>query len=222
MPHPPSTPAARTARAPRARRPDARPAELLEAALDLFVEKGYAATRVEQVAARAGVSKGTLFLYFASKEELFQAVVRENLASRFSGWNAEFENFEGSASAMLRHCLQTWWRHVGATKASGITKLIMSEAHNFPEIASYYQSEVVDPGTALIQRILRHGIASGEFRDVDTAYATYSVSSTIFYLITWKHAKEACARSVGPFVPEHYIDSQVDILLNGLCQVRAA
>lgn len=214
--------APRTARAPRVRRPDARPGELLEAALDLFVEKGYAATRVEQVAARAGVSKGTLFLYFASKEELFKAVVRENLASRFSGWNAEFETFQGSASDMLRHCLQTWWSHVGATKASGITKLIMSEAHNFPEIASYYQTEVVDPGTALIQRILRHGIANGEFRAVDTDYAIYSVSSTILYLITWKHAKGACARSDGPFVPEHYIDTQVDILLNGLCRTPCA
>ena len=65
------------------RRKDARPSELLAAALDLFVEKGFAATRAEEVAKRAGVSKGTLFLYFATKEELFKAVVRENISGRY-------------------------------------------------------------------------------------------------------------------------------------------
>ena len=82
--------------AKRERRKEARPGELLDAALDLFVEKGFAATRAEEVATRAGVSKGTLFLYFPSKEELFKAVVRENISGRFKEWNAEFETFEGS------------------------------------------------------------------------------------------------------------------------------
>src|SRR6195952_1605259 len=89
----------------RERRKEARPGELLEAALDLFVEKGFAATRAEEVAARAGVSKGTLFLYFQSKEDLFKAVVQENLSVRFVEWNAEYESFEGSTSDMLRYCL---------------------------------------------------------------------------------------------------------------------
>src|SRR5512140_3302690 len=79
----------------RERRKEARPGELLDAALDLFVEKGFAATRAEEVAARAGVSKGTLFLYFPSKEELFKAVVRENISGRFGEWNREFETYEG-------------------------------------------------------------------------------------------------------------------------------
>ena len=76
----------------RERRKEARPGELLDAALDLFVEKGFAATRAEEVAARAGVSKGTLFLYFQSKEDLFKAVVQENLSVRFVEWNAEYED----------------------------------------------------------------------------------------------------------------------------------
>ena len=79
----------------RARRKEARPGELVDAALALFVEKGFAATRVEEVAARAGVSKGTLFLYFPSKEELFKAVVRETIAGRFTEWNEELDRFEG-------------------------------------------------------------------------------------------------------------------------------
>src|SRR6187551_803741 len=112
--------------AKRERRKEARPGELLDAALDLFVEKGFAATRAEEVAARAGVSKGTLFLYFQSKEELFKAVVRENISGRFKEWNEEFETFEGTAAEMLAYCMNTWWERVGATRASGITKLMMS------------------------------------------------------------------------------------------------
>lgn len=209
-------PSPRPAPPSRVRRPDARPGELLDAALALFVEKGFAATRVEEVARRAGVSKGTLFLYFGSKQALFNAVVRENLALRFVGWNAEFERFEGSTSEMLHYCLTNWWQRVGATKASGILKLIMGEAHNFPEIASYYQTAVVDPGVALIRRILQRGVDRGEFRAVDTDYAVYSVTSAFLYLVTWKHAMGACASSLTEFEPERFIATQVDILLNGL------
>lgn len=205
----------------RVRRPDARPGELLDAALDLFVEKGFAATRAEEVAARAGVSKGTLFLYFPSKEDLFKAVVRENLASRFVEWNAEYESFAGSTADMLRYCLNVWWTRVGATRASGITKLIMSEAHNFPEIAAYYQTEVIAPAAVLIRRILQRGIDSGEFRPVDPEYAVYSVTGTIIYLVTCKHSMGACLPPSTPFVPERYIASQVDLLLNGLLSRNA-
>src|ERR1700704_1667649 len=115
----------------RGRRKEARPGELLDAALDLFVEKGFAATRAEEVAARAGVSKGTLFLYFPTKEELFKAVVRENISGRFQGWNQEFQTFEGTAADMVRYCMKVWWERIGATRASGITKLMLSEARNF-------------------------------------------------------------------------------------------
>src|SRR3954466_14987852 len=104
--------------AKRERRKEARPGELLQAALDLFVEKGFAATRAEEVAARGGGSKGTLFLYFPSKEELFKAVVVENLAGRFTEWNQEFEAFEGSTADMLRYCMRIWWERVGSTQAS--------------------------------------------------------------------------------------------------------
>src|SRR6218665_2735103 len=107
-------------RAKRERRKEARPGELLDAALQLFVEKGFAATRVEEVAARAGASKGTLFLYFPSKEELFKAVVRENRAGRFDERNEELDNFDGDSAELVRYCLHTWWERVGMTPASGI------------------------------------------------------------------------------------------------------
>src|SRR3954462_10932854 len=157
----------------RGRRKEARPGELLDAALDLFVEKGFAATRSEEVAARAGVSKGTLFLYFPSKEELFKAVVRENISGRFAEWNEEFEAFEGTSADMVRYCFKVWWERIGATRASGITKLMMSEARNFPELAAFYQQEVIRPATQLIRRILQRGVDSGEFRPLDVELSTY-------------------------------------------------
>ena len=202
--------------AKRERRKEARPGELLDAALDLFVEKGFAATRVEEVAARAGVSKGTLFLYFQSKEDLFKAVVRENISGRFRQWGEEFETFEGSTADMVSYCMHVWWERVGATKASGITKLIMSEATNFPELAAFYQQEVIQPGQVLIRRILQRGIDRKEFRPLDLNYAVYSLIAPMIYLIICKHSTGICMPGNITLDPKKYIDSQVNVILHGM------
>jgi TetR/AcrR family transcriptional regulator len=203
--------------AKRERRKEARPGELLDAALDLFVEKGFAATRAEEVAVRAGVSKGTLFLYFPSKEELFKAVVRENISGRFTEWNEEFKTFEGSAADMVRACMKIWWDRIGVTKASGITKLIISEARNFPDIAAFYQQEVIRPGETLIRAILQRGVDRGEFRVEDMEYATFSLVAPMIFLVMMKHSMGACVPQDHPLDPERYINSQVETLLHGLC-----
>jgi AcrR family transcriptional regulator len=200
----------------RERRKEARPGELLNAALDLFVEKGFSATRVEEVAARAGVSKGTLFLYFQSKEDLFKAVVRENIANKFPTWQEEFITFEGSSSDMLRYALVSWWGRIGNTRASGITKLVMSEAQNFPEIAEFYQEEVIKPGNAMIRRILERGVQSGEFRDIDLEQAVHIIVAPMIFLMMWKHSMGACAASAKIVDPEQFIHMQVDVLLHGM------
>jgi TetR/AcrR family transcriptional regulator len=203
--------------AKRGRRKEARPGELLDAALDLFVEKGFAATRSEEVAARAGVSKGTLFLYFPSKEELFKAVVRENISGRFAEWNAEFEAFEGTTPEMLRHCLRVWWERIGATRASGITKLIISEARNFPDIAAFYHQEVIAPGTQLVRRILERGVARGEFRAIDIDYTVFSIIAPMVYLTMMKHSLGACVPHDFEVDPARFVETQADNLLRGLC-----
>ena len=204
----------------RERRKEARPGELLDAALDLFVEKGFAATRAEEVAARAGVSKGTLFLYFPTKEELFKAVVRENISGRFAEWMKEFEEFEGSTADMVRYCMRVWWERIGATRASGITKLMISEARNFPELAAFYQQEVIRPGTDLVRRILQRGVARGEFRDIDIDYTVFSIVAPMIFLIMMKHSLGVCVPHEYPLDPQRYVDAQLETLLQGLC-VRA-
>jgi TetR/AcrR family transcriptional regulator len=201
----------------RGRRKEARPGELLDAALDLFVEKGFAATRAEEVAARAGVSKGTLFLYFPSKEELFKAVVQENMSGRFAQWQQEFADFKGSTADMVRYCMQVWWDRIGATRASGITKLIISEARNFPELAAFYQQEVIRPANDLIRRILQRGVDRGEFRPIDVEYTAFSIIAPMLFLIMMKHSLGACVPQDYPIDPQRYIDAQVETILQGLC-----
>jgi AcrR family transcriptional regulator len=200
----------------RERRKEARPGELLDAALDLFVEKGFSATRADEVAARAGVSKGTLFLYFQSKEDLFKAVVRENIANKFPTWQEEFVSFEGSSADMLRYAMTSWWQRIGKTRASGITKLVMSEAQNFPEIAEFYQEEVIKPGNAMIRRILERGVQSGEFRELDLEQAVHIIVAPMIFLMMWKHSMGACAASAKIVDPEQFIHMQVDVLLHGM------
>jgi len=200
----------------RERRKEARPGELLDAALDLFVEKGFAATRSEEVVARAGVSKGTLFLYFPSKEELFKAVVRENMVRHQTEGAEEIARFEGPTAALLQYLMLEWWRRYGATKASGISKLVMSEASNFPDLARFFQEEVVTPGHAMIRSVLQRGIERGEFRPVDMDLTVHSVLAPLLFLVTWKHSMAPCCPSSQQIDPETFIRHHTELLVRGL------
>jgi len=204
----------------RSRRKEARPGELLSSALDLFVEKGYAATRVEEVAARAGVSKGTLFLYFPSKEALFQAVVRDNIAGRFAEWNAELDEFPGTSAELVHYAMRQWWERIGQTQAAGITKIMMSEGPLFPELAAFYQDEVIAPGHALLRRILQRGVDRGEFHIPNLDWAVYSLIAPMIFLVMWRYSMAACCPSHRAIDPLPFIENQVNLLLLGM-QVRA-
>jgi len=204
----------------RERRKEARPGELLEAALELFVEKGYAATRAEEVAAHAGVSKGTLFLYFPSKEELFKAVVRENLARTVTEGASELANFTGPSGELLTHLMQQWWARYGATQASGISKLIISEASNFPELARFYHDEVVAPGTELVRRVLQRGIDRGEFREVDMHHTIHAVMAPLIFLVMWKHSLAPCCSAANTIDPEKFIAQHADLMVRGLLKEK--
>ena len=202
----------------RERRKDARPGELLAAALDVFVEKGFAATRVEEIAQRAGVSKGTLFLYFASKEELFKALVRENITSNFPHWREGLQNFSGSMAAMLHLSAQGWWMHVGDTKASGIMKLMVSEGAKFPDLSRFYQEEVIAPGDQLLLGILQRGVDLGEFRaDVPLVDVVHSFVAAMLYLMIVKHMAQSEQALTLPIDPRTFLSNHVSLLLAGIC-----
>ena len=198
------------------RRKDARPSELTAAALELFVEKGFAATRLEDVAARAGVSKGTLYLYFDSKEELFKAVIQSAVLPVLAEGEQIFESFSGTASDLLRQLVNGWWRLFGSTALSGIPKLMISEAGNFPEIARYYHDNVIVRGKRLFTRALERGIASGEFRPIDVEYAVQVLLGPLVLKVLWRHSFATCGCVPKDLDPERYLATCIDIVLDGV------
>lgn len=210
-----------TKSAPRwARRKDDRPQELLTAALDLFVERGYAATRLEDVCARAGVSKGTLYLYFDSKQTLFKSVVRDHILPVLDEADALVEQFDGPSTDLLRNLLNGWWQRIGNTQLSGITKLMMAEAGNFPELAQFYSDEVLTRSDAMFVRMLERGIRRGEFRNVDTINATRVIVAPVLMMMLWKHSFAPCGAAIAS--PQEYLDSVIDLCLHGLLTPAAA
>src|SRR5881397_2295928 len=125
------------------RRKDARPGEIVAAALDVFVEHGFAAAKLSDVARRAGVTKGTVYLYFDSKEALFKAVVRETIVPVIAQGEALARAFTGSARELMEQLVREYCRLVGETAVAGVPKLMMAEAATFPELTRFYYEEVV-------------------------------------------------------------------------------
>jgi hypothetical protein len=105
---------------------------------------------------------------------------------------------------------------MGNTPASGIAKLVISEAQNFPDIAAFYETEVIRPGNALLRQILARGVANGEFRPMDLDQAVYTVVAPMMFMMMWKHSIGACAASADIVDPERFIHLQVDMLLHGM------
>jgi AcrR family transcriptional regulator len=197
-----------------ARRKEARPQELLAAALDIFVERGFAATRLGDVATRAGVSKGTLYLYFENKEELFKAVVRENMLPILDEAEDIIDGYGGSSADLFRELILGWWERIGATKIAGITKLMMAESGNFPELATFYREEVSVRGDAMIVRMLERGVERGEFRAIDVRQTANVVIAPVIMLMMWQQAFNPCHAE--PLDSASYLESFIDLCLNGL------
>lgn len=202
------------------RRADARPAELLAAALDLFVERGYANTRLDDVAARAGVSKGTLYLYYANKEDLLKAVVRAGLVSPLLEAREVIARFPGTSSELLGLVVHGWWERIGKSALSGIPKLILAEARNFPEIARFYFEEVVQPGQATMAEVIARGIASGEFRKVDAMHAAHLLTAPFLLIGSWRTSMvdpDSAGREDPRFLDAPaLLELHLDMLLRGL------
>jgi AcrR family transcriptional regulator len=198
------------------RRKDARPQELLAAALELFVDRGYAATRLEDVARRAGVSKGTLYLYFENKEELFKAVVRENIVDVIGRAESDVAAADNVPSNdLLVATLRRWWSDVSSTRASGLAKLMVAEAGNFPEIARFYNEEVVMRGSALIASIVQRGVDRGEFMPVDADMMTRVLTAPVTMLMLWAHSFDPCC---GPIDAGAFMDTYVGLVQRGMAR----
>jgi AcrR family transcriptional regulator len=185
-PSPPASPPGRRT-APRWRRlPEERPRQIIDAALDVFGERGLAGARLEDIARRAGVSKGTIFLYFPNKEELFREVVRAIVVNRVL--EAAEKAGTGDPVTDLKRYMRTLWEFMRSPEFQTISKLVTSELHNFPDLAEFYGREVVLPANQLLAGMIRRGIDSGDFRRVDPVLAARFIASTSLTHATW------CAR----------------------------
>ena len=199
---------------PRKRRKEARPAELMAAALSLFVEKGFSATRLDDVAARAGVSKGTLYLYFDNKDALFKAVIQEGILPVVAEHEQIAAQHNGGSFGLLEKLLNNWWGKIGLTDFAGIPKLMVAEARNFPEVAQFYYENVICRGRALVGAALERGMASGEFRRMKVETAIDVVIAPILMLLIWRFSLASCQNDTSD--SRLYLQIHTDILRQGL------
>ncbi len=146
------------------RRKEDRPQEITQAALEAFAEKGYAATRVEEVAKRAGVSKGLMYLYFKTKEELFKAVVKSVVIRRIDRLIGNIESTDLSSEDFIRGPLLSFMKQVPGSPVAIVIRLLISEGPRHPDLVDYYYENVVAKGLAAITGFVERGVERGEFR----------------------------------------------------------
>jgi AcrR family transcriptional regulator len=198
----------------RRRRKDARPGELMTAALQVFGERGFAATKLEEVAKRAGVSKGTVYLYFDSKEALFKAAVESAIAPALEAGESLAADRSRPPAEALREFIFWWWEKVGASDIGALPKLLVAEIGNFPELGKWFHDNLILRGKRAAAGIIERGVASGQFRPVEPMAVARIIFAQMFSYVLWR-------RAFGPAMPdlpepEVYFAQVVDLLINGL------
>jgi len=174
---------------PRWRRlPGERPSQIIDAALEAFSEHGFAAARLDDIARRAGVSKGTIYLYFTSKEELFKAVVNDTIGAQLR--NAAQVPAPETASEALERALRVHWALATQPKFDGWFRILVSELPKHPDLLEFYNHEVIDRAWAMFEDIITGGIKSGEFRQMD---ARLAVGFTNALVVMHRHWVSSCS-----------------------------
>lgn len=182
---PSQTPSApETPHDPRWRRlPSERPAQLIDAALSVFSEHGFAAAKLDEIARRAGVSKGTIYLYFESKEELFKAVVNDIIAAQLRV--AHEGPAPQTAGEAMERALRAIWAFATHPHYDGWFRILVAELPKHPELLAFYNREVIDPSWAMLESIVRRGIAAGEFRLVEPRLAVGFANALVIMHRHW-------------------------------------
>ncbi|WP_422000552.1 TetR family transcriptional regulator [Reyranella sp.] len=172
------------------RAPAERPAEILEAALALFVEKGFAGTRLDDVAARAGLSKAAIYLYFDDKTALFRGVVRQAVSGNLDTVAAMLAAHRGPVAPLLPRILEFMASRIEDTPMAAVAKVVIAESRAFPEIGRFYLDEVIGQGMPMLEGLIRRGVASGEFRAVDPAMTVRSIIGAMLLAVLWRSVFE--------------------------------
>lgn len=199
-------------RQPRRRRKEARPGEIVAAALKEFAERGFAATRLEDVAASAGISKGTIYLYDPTKEALFEAVVREMITPILDRVQVAQSDLDMPCEQMLRVALETLYRQLVATERRQIIRLLIAEAPRFPELVALYHREAVSRGRILLKAIIDRGVATKEFRQGPATRVPEVILGPAIMLAVWKMLFE----KIDPMDLDSFLEAHIDLVLHGV------
>jgi AcrR family transcriptional regulator len=201
---------------PRWRRlPEERPGQILAAALAVFGEHGLAASRLEDIAKRAGLSKGTIYLYFPNKEELFRAVVEHQIVSRIEESEREVSATTGSATDTLISVMRRQWLVMRSEDFAPLFRLIHAEIQNFPDLARFYAEAVVARGQRLFSSIIERGVETGEFRCVDPSVAARMLIAPLVMHGLWCTHRE-CFTSVAGKADDQVLDELIQFSLHAL------
>ncbi len=194
------------------RRAGARPDEILDAALAVFTDKGFEVARVEDIAAAAKLSKGAVYLYFDSKEELLRGLIEREIAPIASRLAALANAGTADPKAAVRLIISTATQLLDNPRIFATPRLVLSVAPRFKEIAAFYRRRVVDEAIGAISVLHRAGVAGGVFRDIDSEAVARMIMGPLFIQAMRKHvlgAEETAS-------PERRIDAHIDILFEGL------
>jgi AcrR family transcriptional regulator len=194
------------------RRPEERTPEILAAALECFAKGGFAGTRLDDVASAAGVTKGTLYLYFPNKEALFEAVVRSAVLPVLEMAQEHVAESNDTAPELLEWLLRRWQETTLPTHCA-ISKIIIAESASFPDLARFYLDEVVGRGLTLVGGVLKLGIERGEFRPLDIENTARCIVWPMLMANLWSQSLGLYAETIDlkQFRATHY-----DMLLRGL------
>lgn len=201
------------------RRAEARPDEVLDAALDLFIEKGFAATRVDDIARRAGLSKGAVYLYFPSKEAILEGLVRRAVVPIATNVLAFASGFDGDPRIIVTTVMKMLAGRLTDPRLIAIPKLMMREMINFPEFAEMYRREVLDRVIPVIERLIAKGIADGYLRPVDPNLTIRSIVGALMLHILL--AEVFGIEPEGGLGLDRLVDNHLTILFDGLSLPKA-
>lgn len=168
------------------RRKEDRPQEITAAAFSVFADKGYASARVDEVAQRAGVSKGLLYLYFKTKEELFKAVIKSVVIRRVDALLLAVEETELPSEEFIRGPVLEFMKGVPGSPIAVVVRLLISEGQRHPDLVDYYWDNVVSKGLAAISRLIQRGVEHGEFRDTEVSRFPQLVLAPVMLSMIWK------------------------------------
>jgi AcrR family transcriptional regulator len=167
------------------RLPEERPHQIMDAAIEVFGERGLSGARLEDVAKRAGVSKGTIYLYFPNKIALFQEMIRQTIVAQIDRVEQELARHQGSAAEQIDAYIQAWWAFNLNPRTHTISRLLVGELHRFPELGQFYADEVVVRKVRVLSTLIARGVESGQFRQVDPESTARLLGATMNSYGTW-------------------------------------